>query len=214
MRWIVTLAGGVFVGACTTGELSVPGEPPVLYEVPQTGSYVPYGATGPSAAGGAALGEDDFTRRIEGALGAAPAETAEPPGVSASPTPIDDDELNLTLYTIEQQKLDAAAAERELAHARSQLVIVEPGALPSQAGSGENIALFAQRTTNAVGEQVYPRNRGLGFGNGCGRYQTADAAQRAFLAAGGPQQDSYNLDPDGDGFACAWDPAPYRALKL
>lgn len=214
MRWIATLAGGVFVGACTTGDLSVPGEAPVLYEVPQTGTYVPYDTAGPAASPGAPLSEDDFTARIEGALGEPAGGPAEAAGVTASPTPLDDDRLNLTLYTIEQQKLDAAAAERELAHARSQLVIVEPEALPNQVGAGENIALFAQRATNAVGEQIYPRNRGLGFGNSCGRYQTADAAQRAFLAAGGPQQDSYNLDPDGDGFACAWDPAPYRDLKL
>ena len=37
------------------------------------------------------------------------------------------------------------------------------------------------------------------------------AAQEAFLKAGGPERDRYGLDPDGDGFACRWDPTPFRA---
>jgi hypothetical protein len=28
--------------------------------------------------------------------------------------------------------------------------------------------------------------------------------------AGGPRRDPLGLDPDGDGFACAWDPTPFR----
>ena len=38
-------------------------------------------------------------------------------------------------------------------------------------------------------------------------------AQRAFLAAGGPDQDRLGLDPDGDGFVCGWSPLPYRSLQ-
>ena len=48
----------------------------------------------------------------------------------------------------------------------------------------------------------------------CRRFSNADEAQRAFLANGGPQTDRGGLDPDGDGFACSWDPTPYRQLKL
>ena len=36
-------------------------------------------------------------------------------------------------------------------------------------------------------------------------------AQQAFLEAGGPERDRKGLDPDGDGYACAWDPTPFRA---
>ena len=128
-------------------------------------------------------------------------------------TPLDDDSLNLTLYTIEQQKIDAAVAERELEQARSQLVIIQPGSVP-QPATGANIALYAQQTTNRVGERVYTRSRSGGLGGGCGRYSNPDDAQRAFLASGGPQSDTKNLDPDGDGFACNWDPTPYRQLKI
>jgi hypothetical protein len=132
---------------------------------------------------------------------------------SVRATPIDADSLNLTLYTIEQQKIDARIAQQELDAARAQLVIVEPGPVP-QANSAVNIALFAQQTTNRVGERVYSRNlgaRATATGN-CRRFRTADEAQRAFLEAGGPQRDTYGLDPDGDGFACGWDPTPYRRL--
>ena len=46
-----------------------------------------------------------------------------------------------------------------------------------------------------------------GVGN-CGRFRDADAAQRAFLAGGGPARDRYGIDPDGDGFACTGIPRP------
>jgi len=33
-----------------------------------------------------------------------------------------------------------------------------------------------------------------------------------FLKAGGPEKDKLKLDPDGDGYACAWNPGKYRQL--
>ncbi|MEM9812777.1 MAG: hypothetical protein AAF913_08910, partial [Pseudomonadota bacterium] len=48
----------------------------------------------------------------------------------------------------------------------------------------------------------------------CRRFANADDAQRQFLANGGPNTDRFNLDPDGDGFACDFDPAPYRQLNF
>ncbi len=186
MRYLTALACLALTG-CTSTQVGVPtGAPPVITEVTP-----PLSAT--STAGGS-VGD--------GAL-------AE--GAPAT-TPIDADNLNLMLYTLEQQKIDAAAAERQLAQARSQLVVVQPGALPNRV-EGVNIALYAQQTTNQVGQRIYQRSRGLG-GSSCGRFSTADEAQRAFLASGGPGTDRYNLDPDGDGFACSWDPAPYRALRI
>jgi hypothetical protein len=105
-------------------------------------------------------------------------------------------------------------AERELAEARSQLVVVQPGPLPNRV-DGVNVALYAKQSTNALGQAVYPRSVGArvaGVGN-CGRFRDPDAAQRAFLSGGGPERDRYGIDPDGDGFACKWNPAPYRALR-
>jgi hypothetical protein len=203
MRLLTALFCGALAG-CTSG-VTVPDDQ-VLYEVPPTG--------GVSTAGG-----DDFTRTIEGAIGeGAPPAYASPAAGQALPqwgTPIDDDRLNLMQWTLEQQKIDAAIAERELAEARAQLVVVQPGPLPPQV-EGVNIALYAQQTSNAVGERRYDRPvtaQVTGLGN-CGRFRDADAAQRAFLAGGGPERDRYGIDPDGDGFACRWDPTPYRQLTF
>ena len=47
----------------------------------------------------------------------------------------------------------------------------------------------------------------------CLRYQSEELAQYAFLRSGGPNIDSRGVDPDGDGYACGWDPSVYRNLK-
>jgi hypothetical protein len=185
--------------------------------VPEGGVYeVPQGGTASSAGG------PDFTTTIEGAL-AEPAPGGLPPhypGARLPPSPdgtgtaLDDDSINLMQWTLEQQKIDAAVAQQQLDAARRQLVVVQPGGLPNRT-EGANVALYAQQSTNAVGERVYDRSVGArvaGMGS-CGRYRHPDDAQRAFLAAGGPQADRHGLDPDGDGFACSFDPAPYRALN-
>ena len=94
-------------------------------------------------------------------------------------------------------------------------MVVQPGPLPNRV-EGVNIALFAKQTDQRGGRAglstARPAARVAGVGN-CGRFRDADAAQRAFLAGGGPESDRYGIDPDGDGFACRWDPAPYRALN-
>jgi hypothetical protein len=72
---------------------------------------------------------------------------------------------------------------------------------------------YAIRTNNPIGMQLYSRfGTGLKVisSGGCDRYRSKDAAQQDFLARGGPQRDAYGLDPDGDGFACGWDPRPFR----
>jgi hypothetical protein len=202
MRFVILLACGA-MAACTTGNVSVPTQT-VLYQAP---------APSASSSGGG-----DFVSTIEGALAAdgttaaTGLQTTAVAGVgpAPTPTPLDADTLNLTLYTIEQQKIDARIAQQELDAARSQLVVVQPTSVP-QGVAGVNIALYANQTTNAVGERVYGRS-GVGFASGCRGYRTADDAQRAFLAAGGPASDPRGLDPDGDGFACDWDPTPYREL--
>ncbi len=103
-------------------------------------------------------------------------------------------------------------AER-LAAAKSKLVVVEPEALPAR--SKANVAAFALATTHNPGQRQYRRGAGTRGERaaGCGRYRSKDDAQRAFLAAGGPEQDRLRLDPDGDGFVCGWSPAPFRKLN-
>jgi hypothetical protein len=91
-------------------------------------------------------------------------------------------------------------------------IVAEP--LPPRSGQGgPNIVQYALNTTNRVGEPLYRRSNPFGESGherSCARYSSADLAQEAFLAAGGPERDRRNLDPDGDGFACTWSPQPYR----
>ncbi len=200
------LVGGALAG-CTTGDVYAPSDP-ILRQVQPTAGPAP-GAYSPSAS---SSGGADFAGTIESALAeGGVANPGLPPAPSG--TPLDADTLNLTLYTIEQQKIDARIAEQQLAEARSQLVIVQPESVPQAAG-GVNIALYAQQSTNALGEPLYGRGVAGRVRSGCARYASADEAQRAFLASGGPTRDTLRLDPDGDGFACGWDPAPYRQLRL
>ncbi len=96
---------------------------------------------------------------------------------------------------------------------KEQYVVVQPGALPQRTGdTGPNIAEFAISSKNAVGEKLYNRPSFYLTSpqKACLKYTSPDLAQQAFLAAGGPQKDSKALDPDGDGFACDWDPRPFR----
>lgn len=102
-------------------------------------------------------------------------------------------------------------AER-LAQARAQYQVVQPTALPPRSGTaGPNIVEYALSTTNMPGQKLYDRGIFAGSGNACARYTSPDLAQEAFLKSGGPKRDPKGLDPDGDGFACSWDPRPFRA---
>ena len=96
---------------------------------------------------------------------------------------------------------------------KQQYVVVQPGALPERpANEGPNIAAYALATTNALGVQMYKRPPFYLTTpeKACAKFASPDLAQQAFLVAGGPEHDRKALDPDGDGFACAWDPRPFR----
>ncbi|MBL8561982.1 MAG: hypothetical protein JNN06_06850 [Gemmobacter sp.] len=84
--------------------------------------------------------------------------------------------------------------------------------LPTRAGEGPNLVQYALSTTNPLGQQVYDRSslQLRDPAKVCQSYGSADKAQAAFLDAGGPEKDRKGLDPDGDGFACGWDPTPFR----
>lgn len=80
-------------------------------------------------------------------------------------------------------------------------------------GDGPNLFVYALSTRHNVGEQRYTRRHPLRWQRweaACSQFATQDLAQDAFLMAGGPERDPNHLDPDGDGFACWWDPTPFR----
>lgn len=94
-------------------------------------------------------------------------------------------------------------------------IVYQPEPLPERTGRS-NIILFALRTNHAVGEELYERVTILVFEPSvlrrCRAFPDAEAAQHAFLDAGGPHEDDLLIDPDGDGFVCGWDPEIYRTL--
>lgn len=133
-------------------------------------------------------------------------DTGEMPGV---PKTISDENDFGAVSSRETIESDKARIERN----KAQYTVDQPTALPSRSGAeGPNIVQYALSATNNVGEPVYKRS-GLGLSNperNCAKYPSPDLAQQAFLEAGGPDRDRKGLDPDGDGFACSWDPRPFR----
>ena len=82
-------------------------------------------------------------------------------------------------------------------------------------GSGADLVTYALQATNRVGQSVYKRG-GLALANSqraCAGFASPDLAQTEFLRRGGPKRDPKNLDPDGDGFACTWDPTPFQNAR-
>lgn len=124
----------------------------------------------------------------------------------------------------EENNFDAVSNERSIgddaaliARNRAQYEIVQPTALPSRTGNtGPNVVEYALRTTNPRGVALYRRSS---FGSeakaqrACASYASAELAQESFLESGGPERDRKGLDPDGDGYACTWDPAPFRRVR-
>ncbi len=97
---------------------------------------------------------------------------------------------------------------------REQYQVIQPKPVPQRtASSGPNIVQFALSTTHQPGTPMFRRSRWVTAASNqrnCAKYGSADIAQEALLSNGGPQKDRENLDPDGDGFACGWDPSPFR----
>lgn len=98
---------------------------------------------------------------------------------------------------------------------RQTYEVVTPTAVPQRGSDGQpNIVQYALSTSNPVGTQLYSR---AGFNleakaqRNCAKFPSPDQAQIEFLANGGPQRDRNGLDPDGDGYACGWDPSAFRS---
>ena len=141
--------------------------------------------------------------------GGAPAGIKEESGEVASHTGISDEQdfdAVSSRETIESDK-------ERIAKNRAEYVVVQPKDLPQRPGdTGPNIVEFALATTHAPGVQMYKRS-GMGLrsaDSACAKYSSPDQAQQDFLAKGGPDRDRMGVDPDGDGFACSWDPRPFR----
>jgi hypothetical protein len=196
-------------------------------------SAQPYGQ--PAAPAQPGFSTEGAAAAIDRANGAAPAVTPVSPSYPApqpatgvrprgnAPTTIKEDtgEMPNVPKNISDENDFGAVSARETIESdkariernKAQYTVDQPTALPSRTGAeGPNIVQFALAATNNVGESIYKRS-GLSFSNpqkACAKYPSPDLAQQAFLEAGGPERDRKGLDPDGDGFACSWDPRPFR----
>ncbi|WP_305971500.1 MULTISPECIES: hypothetical protein [unclassified Mameliella] len=120
-------------------------------------------------------------------------------------------------FTAVSRTRDIDADARLIERNRAQYTVVQPEALPKRPGTdAPNIVEYALRTTNPVGTALYKRssfNAQARYQRACSTYTSADLAQEDFLRMGGPEKDRKGMDPDGDGFACTWNPAPFRAVR-
>jgi len=158
--------------------------------------------------------------------------SASPPAASGTPTTIDpntgeapanvattnnpniSDENDFSAVSNRQSIESDAERLRQQAAAYQ---VIEPTAVPNRSGaSGPNIVQYAISTRNPVGQKIYRRSALGGqakFQRNCAKYGSSDQAQEDFLKSGGPQKDRKRIDPDGDGYACFWDPTPFRKIN-
>lgn len=141
----------------------------------------------------------------------APVSVAQTPA-PANGTSISDEQDFSAVASRETIASDRARIEQN----KAQYQQIAPTALPARSGSsGPDIIEYAINAPNRLGQSIYKRS-GLKLSRSekaCARYATPEAAQQAFLKAGGPNRDGKNLDPDGDGFACYWDPTPFQKAR-
>ena len=174
----------------------------------------PIGGTAPVAASAAApsAGTVAGTAPVQTAA-IAPAQATAPATVQPNNPGISDEQ---SFDAVSSRESIASDAER-LARNRQQYQIVQPTAVPTRDGSGgPNIVAFALSTTHPLGTPMFERSGRVNlerFNRVCASYGSNDQAQEAFLANGGPERDRKGMDPDGDGFACYWDPSPFRSAR-
>lgn len=135
------------------------------------------------------------------------------PNVALGSNPEISDEQNFAAVA-SRESIESDAERRERQAAAYQLI--EATALPNRPGNaGPNIVEYALQAPNNRGEEVFTRTGLSGdsrFQRNCAKYRTPDDAQRDFLTRGGPLRDRLGIDPDGDGFACGWDPQAFRTI--
>jgi hypothetical protein len=213
---ILALAcAGLTLAACAP---RVPDSGAAMREAQLTGTFGDQPASFGAPAGGAIAS----TELSAAGIGAASGQDLERRGgVQASPTNAMPTANGAAIS--DEQSFDAVAgretiqsdAERRAQQAAAYQVI-QPTALPQRAGdTGPNIVEYALNAPNKRGQEWYSRfvlgTMGNRFERNCAAYRSPDEAQRDFLARGGPERDPKGIDPDGDGFACGWDPAPFLA---
>jgi hypothetical protein len=139
-------------------------------------------------------------------------EMANVPAVDPNNTGISDEQEFSAVSSRETIETDKA----RIAANRAQYQQVAPAELPQRAGKAASpIIEYAINAQNRLGQSVFSRSSVSlsSHDKSCARYSSPAKAQEAFLDSGGPRRDPKNLDPDGDGFACTWDPTPFQKAR-
>ena len=127
---------------------------------------------------------------------------------------ISDGVLDLSQFSQEQQKVEREQAAKRREELKAGRVILEVNSKEKITLKSVNLAVFARSVSNKVGEKIYYRNfLSTENNSSCKKFSNKNAAQIFFLENGGPKNDYHNLDVDGDGFACKWDPSIYRKIN-
>ena len=96
----------------------------------------------------------------------------------------------------ERETMESDAARR--ARNAANYEVVNATAVPNRDGTeGPNIVDFAIKAPNVKGQEWYSRSTLSGqgrFQRNCAKYRSPDAAQRDFLARGGPERDRLGID--------------------
>ena len=141
--------------------------------------------------------------------------TAPAQAVAAAPvnnTGISDEQDFSAVASRESIESDRQRIEQN----KAQYQQIQPTELPERTRTtAPEIVEYAINAPNRLGQKIYNRSGASvnGSARACAKYATPEAAQAAFLKSGGPKRDPKNLDPDGDGFACYWDPSPYQTVR-
>ena len=155
--------------------------------------------------------------------------TAAPAGSAAAAVPSPAYPLAVapqpgTLGMSDEQDFTAVAAretietdKQRIDANKAQYQQIAPTALPERdaAAAVSPVIQYVLSAPNRLGEPIYQRRavKPDAHLKACQRYATEEAAQEAFLKAGGPKRDTKKLDPDGDGFACKFDPTPFQNAR-
>ena len=241
MRSVLSVAALALLAACAppphlqpqggVGFGDNPGYAPAVGAIPAAPSTVPgasgissselntalYGTAAPAGSAASAVPSPAYP------LPAAPQPVAPQPAAVAGAIPSVAPQPG-TLGISDEQDFTAVAAretietdKQRIEANKAQYQQIAPTALPERdaAAAVSPVIQYVLSAPNRLGEPIYQRRavKPDAHLKACQRFATEEAAQEAFLKAGGPTRDTKKLDPDGDGFACKFDPTPFQKAR-
>jgi hypothetical protein len=195
------------------------------YGAPAAAPYAaPPVQTAPPVAGG--IPSSEINSALFGGsaapAGATPAPLAAPPVLPAAPVAgaVATDPATGAPGISDEQDFQAVSSRETIESDKARIAAnkanyqqIAPTALPERTGEAVSpVVAYVLSAPNGLGEAIYDRRatKPETYQKACQRYATAEAAQAAFLKSGGPKRDGKKMDPDGDGYACDFDPTPFR----